>query len=54
MQILDAQTSTRLAHERHQQLASDFAAGTMRQSSRRRRAAGRRRQLLAALRPRAT
>jgi hypothetical protein len=49
--ILDAQTSTRLARERHAQLASEYGAATARQATRRRRL--RRRRLLAALRPRA-
>ena len=49
MQILDAQTRTLLARERHEQLARDYAATAARQASRRRP----RRRLLALLRPRA-
>jgi hypothetical protein len=54
VQIHDAQTSMRFARERHEQLASDFAAASARQSTWRRRAARRRRRLLASLQPRAT
>jgi hypothetical protein len=52
VQILDAQTSTQLARERHERLASDYAASTARQAVRRR-SIRRRRRLLAVLRPRA-
>jgi hypothetical protein len=52
VQILDAQRSTQLARERHEQLANDYAASTARQAVRRH-SIRRRRRLIAVLRPRA-